>query len=327
MAPSIDELKARMTEDQRRDMAEIVANEVKRRESMKTQVKNYGPRPAARSQVRSSKMSNALPAEALGEMYADVRNTVSDMRKKQIDQQLAETRAMNARRAVPARGGNTDVWSKLISGKTLLVLGVVTLGVLKMGFASGIFGSKSEAPPAAAVDTLQTATIIEAPKEAPTLTTAPIAPIAINDAPRIPGNWSTSDKQVLTELDARRVDLEKRRQELDRRESEIEAQGQALAERIAELRTLVTKVSQVRKEKDNQYEARLEQLANVYGSMAPNEAAPLVSKLDEETSLALLKRMPGKRMGQILSLMDSERAVHLTQLLSDKGTLDEVPAR
>lgn len=326
MAPSIDELKARMTEDQRRDMAEIVANEVKRREGMKTQAKSYGPRPAARSQVRSSKMSNALPADALGEMYADVKNTVSDMRKKQIDQQLAETRALASRRVMPARGG-ANAYSKLLNGKTLLVLGVVTLGVLKMGFASGAFASKTETAPVAAIDTLQTATVIDAPKEIAPTQAAPIAPIAMNDTPRVAGSWTTSEKQVLTELDARRVDLERRRQELDRRESEIEAQGQALAERIAELRTLVTKVSQVRKEKDNQYEARLEQLANVYGSMAPNEAAPLVSKLDEETSLALLKRMPGKRMGQILSLMDSERAVHLTQLLSEKGTLDEVPAR
>jgi len=324
MAVTLEDLKARMTEEQRRDMAEIVANEVKRRESMKTVPKNYGPRPAAKSNVRSSKMSNALPADALGEMYADVRSKVTDLRRKQIDQQLAETRAL-ARRTGTRTG--SLMLSKLLNVKTLLVLGVVSLGLLKMGYATGVLGSKSEtlqATPSA--ETLQQATVLETPAQVPVTSAAAIVPAAAPIEEHA-GSWTPSEKQVLTELDTRRVELEKRRQELDRRESEIEAQGQALAERIAELRTLVTKVSQVRKERDNQYEARLEQLANVYGSMAPNEAAPLVGKLDEETSIALLKRMPGKRMGQILSLMEPERAVHLTQVLSEKGSLDEVPAK
>ena len=44
-------------------------------------------------------------------------------------------------------------------------------------------------------------------------------------------------------------------------------------------------------------------------SMAPNEAAPLIAKLDEKTALALLKKLPSKRMGQVLSAMDPDKAV------------------
>jgi flagellar motility protein MotE (MotC chaperone) len=55
--------------------------------------------------------------------------------------------------------------------------------------------------------------------------------------------------------------------------------------------------------------------------MAPKEAAILIAKLEPEIALSLLERMPGKRMGQILSLMDPARAIELTKGLSDKKQL------
>lgn len=143
-----------------------------------------------------------------------------------------------------------------------------------------------------------------------------------------PYSASTSgEQQLLNELDARRSELAKRAQNLDEKEAELKNQSQALAEKLAQLKSLTEKVQQVRTEKDNQYEARLEQLAQVYGSIAPNEAAPLVAKLDEETALALLKRMPSKRIGQILSQMEPQRAVELTKVLTLKDKLEDLPAK
>ena len=122
---------------------------------------------------------------------------------------------------------------------------------------------------------------------------------------------------VLADLDARRVELENRRAALDRREAELQGQFSALNERLAELRGLTNRLSEVRKERDAQHETRMEQLANVYGAMAPAEAAPLIAKMEDGIALGLLERMAGKRMGQVLAVMDKDRAIELTKLLSD----------
>ena len=52
--------------------------------------------------------------------------------------------------------------------------------------------------------------------------------------------------------------------------------------------------------------------------MAPTEAAPLIAKLDDEIGLTLLERMPEKRLGQILSSMNQDRAIELTKRLTER---------
>ena len=123
------------------------------------------------------------------------------------------------------------------------------------------------------------------------------------------------------QLDNRRVELEKRKQILDQKEGEIQQQAQLVSEKVAELKSLITKLSTIRKEKDHKYNARMEQLASVYSAMTPQESANLIAKLDNDIGLALLERMPGKRMAQILGVMDQNRALELTKHLTDKKKL------
>ena len=323
---TLEQIKARMTDEQRRDMAEIIQNEVKRREGMKQQ-RSYGARPLEKSDVRGAKFGRSLNAEGMGEVYSEIQDKVKNLRMQQIDQKLAEARKLG--RQVPRAAGGGIKWSVLTNKNTLLVGGIVLLAFLKIVTASHTM-TPSQTKPAAAPAATDAVPVDETAQSTDQTQSTPAAAAPQTAAPVAnakPGNWTVAEKQVLSELDARRVDLERRRQILDQREEDLKQQSQTLSERLAELKTLSGHMSQVRKERDNQYEARLEQLANVYGSMAPAEAAPLVNKLDEETALALLKRMPGKRMGQILSLMEPERAVQLTRVLSDKTKLDELPIK
>jgi len=130
--------------------------------------------------------------------------------------------------------------------------------------------------------------------------------------------WSPAEKDLLTQLDARRVELERRKDGLDKREQELKNQAQVLTERLAELRGLTSKLQELRKERNNKQEGRLAQLANVYGAMEPSEAAILIGRLEDAIALELLERLPEKRMGQILSFMEKGRAVDLTKLLTEK---------
>ena len=129
-------------------------------------------------------------------------------------------------------------------------------------------------------------------------------------------NFSNEKLSVLKALDARRVELVKRSAALDEREADSKKKERVFVGKLTQLKELYTKISSLRKENDRKRENQLDQLANVYGSMNPKESAELLGQLDITISLTLLKRMPEKRIAQILSLMSSEQALRLTRMLS-----------
>jgi flagellar motility protein MotE (MotC chaperone) len=130
--------------------------------------------------------------------------------------------------------------------------------------------------------------------------------------------WTKEEAKILTALDARRVELEERGNRLEKREDEFAGKERALAIRLTELKELSERLKVDREKGDKQRNAQLDQLANVYGSMNPPEAAHLLEQLDVQVALSLVERMPEKRMAQILSLMNAQRALELTNLLTHR---------
>ena len=131
--------------------------------------------------------------------------------------------------------------------------------------------------------------------------------------------FSKEELQVLTSLDARRSELEDRSQRLNEREQDIAKKEREFATRLTELREINDRLVADREKNDRKRSGQLDQLANVYGSMAPQEAAHLIEQLDITIALSLLERMPEKRIGQILALMAPEKALSITKMLSDKA--------
>ena len=130
--------------------------------------------------------------------------------------------------------------------------------------------------------------------------------------------WSKEEVKVLTALDARRAELEDRAARLEQREMEASGRDRDVAVRLTELKELSERLKVERDKGDSQRNAQLDQLANVYGSMNPPEAAHLLEQLDIQVALSLVQRLPEKRMGQILALMNAQRALELTNLLTKR---------
>jgi flagellar motility protein MotE (MotC chaperone) len=130
--------------------------------------------------------------------------------------------------------------------------------------------------------------------------------------------WTKEEAKILTALDGRRVELEERGARLEKRESEFGVKERELAVRLTELKELSEKLKIEREKGDKQRNTQLDQLSNVYGSMNPPEAAHLLEQLDVQVALSLVERMPEKRMAQILSLMNAQRALELTNLLTHR---------
>ncbi len=354
------DLKEQMTEEQRQDMADLLKAELARREKEKLMgsMSSLTP-PKPKSKVKSSPLSNSLGPDELGEVYGQVNGQVKSLRLKQLERQLADAKKQQKRlgkhvaikekklgriknpfatkkssildsmppeveQAVRESGVNLPPRKAAgPSGKNIALFGGIALLVgLKLLTSTGLVKASPETTLSQELEQLaaETAAATVAPDTAQDARAlAPLAPISPEERKQV--GWSFADKELLSQLDARRVELEHRRSAIERREAELEIRGKALAEKLAELRTISSKLEKKRKEKDNRYEARLEQLATVYGSMAPKEAAPLIGRLDEEIALSLLERMPGKRMGQILALMAPERAIELTKSLTDRRAL------
>jgi len=197
--------------------------------------------------------------------------------------------------------------------RSFLFLSVCVLAAAKAAFTLGIFDSSlATAKPITDSDRLP------APIQIASADVEQALPVD-HQSSRM---WSAQEKDILTQLDSRRVELEKRRDALDRREQEVKNQAQALVERLAELRGLTSKLQEFRKEREHKQEGRMAQLANVYGGMDSAEASNLISRLEDPIALELLERMPEKRMGQILGFMEKGRAVDLTRLLTEKKVVE-----
>lgn len=147
-----------------------------------------------------------------------------------------------------------------------------------------------------------------APAQASIAAPAPVGP-----------QWSKEEVKILTALDNRRAELEDRNARLEQREHEFAARDRDLAVRLTELKELSERLKAEREKGEKQRNVQLDQLANVYGSMNPPEAAHLLEQLDINIAHSLIQRMPEKRIGQILSLMNAERALELTNRLSSKA--------
>lgn len=146
-----------------------------------------------------------------------------------------------------------------------------------------------------------------------------VAHAVVAPPPVIGPQWSKEEVKVLTALDNRRAELEERSARIDRREMELAARDRDVAVRLADLKELTEKLKIDREKGEKQRNGQLDQLANVYGSMNPPEAAHLLEQLDIHVALSLIQRMPEKRMGQILSLMNAQRALELTNMLSNRN--------
>ncbi len=261
-----------------------------------------------------------LSREQAAELYSDLRNAMAQMQSgapkakvkvatggdpvaKQIAQEISKAMSKDSGRSsqgARARQFNPEpsfdssssnyVEPPRTRGAVVAVLLVLFFGVAKVSFsafeAMGIFTPQS-------------------------------AVAAIASAPT--SRFSPEEIRVLSALDTRRVELADRGKRLEQRESDVAEREREFTVRVAQLKELTDKLRGEREKNERKKSSQLEQLANVYGAMGPQEAAQLLEQLDVSIALSLVEKMPEKRIGQILSMMSKERALTLTKMLSGKG--------
>jgi len=134
---------------------------------------------------------------------------------------------------------------------------------------------------------------------------------------------SSTDIPLLKSLEERKALLDAREKALEIREKELRILEQQLEEKISTLALLRKEVGELIQEKEAFEEKRLEHLIKVYEGMKPEEAAPLIERLKEDTAVILFYRMKEKKVSQILGFVNPDVAAKISERLAAQQKKDE----
>jgi hypothetical protein len=123
-------------------------------------------------------------------------------------------------------------------------------------------------------------------------------------------------RTLLESLARRQTELTERERALTAREDRVALYEEDLTAKIAHLESLQQEMSRDSKVAEDADSEAASSLAKVYAAMKPADAAPLLDRLDDDTVLRILAHMRAKQIGELLPLLDREKAIVLTQALA-----------
>lgn len=133
--------------------------------------------------------------------------------------------------------------------------------------------------------------------------------------------YSAAETQLLQELDQKRVQLERQAQALALREQLLDLAEGRLANRLQDMRDLKDELSKMLGDLSEMKKEELQQLAQIYGNMKPEEAAGILNRLDNSIVYDVLKRMQAKKSAKIMARMDGAKARFISELMAQEQQL------
>ena len=111
--------------------------------------------------------------------------------------------------------------------------------------------------------------------------------------------------------------------ELKMRERMLEVAEGKVEVRIAELRGLETTLRSLVAAQSDKEEADLARLVKVYETMKPQDSAPIIQRLDDDTQLAIAGRMKESKLAAIFAKMEDDTPQKLTVRLMERLEIPE----
>jgi flagellar motility protein MotE (MotC chaperone) len=149
------------------------------------------------------------------------------------------------------------------------------------------------------------------------LDAAPASVVAAKTAPSF-GVAKPDLHGLLVAVERRQAELDARERELAGREERLALYEKDVTAKVANLEEIEKRLSTRAKAASQAVDASAESLAKIYGGMKPEAAAPILDRLDDMTVLTIFRRMKEKQVGEILPLMNRDRAIALTQALAEQ---------
>src|SRR5258708_6740999 len=131
-------------------------------------------------------------------------------------------------------------------------------------------------------------------------------------------NVSSAEMDVLTSLADRRDALEQRTRELDLRANIIVTTEKRVDDKIAQLKTLQSRIEAMLGQRDAKEIEQLDGLVKIYTAMKPKDAARIFAALDDSVRIRVAGRMKADVMARILAALPSDVAQKLTVDLANR---------
>ena len=120
-------------------------------------------------------------------------------------------------------------------------------------------------------------------------------------------------------LEQKRVQLDKEGERLKEERKRIEALKQELDEKVVKLTKIQDAIQSNLDEKKILQDKRIKHLIKIYTTMPPKKAAALIEKLEMEIIIAVLSKMKGENVGQILPYVPPKKAAAISERLAKLG--------
>ncbi len=124
---------------------------------------------------------------------------------------------------------------------------------------------------------------------------------------------------MIEAIKRRQVELDDRDEMLQAEEERLKLLKGDIEKRIGELNEARLRLDTLAKKIDEVNNARAKKTVKIYESMAPEEAASRIERLNEAMAVMILANMNAKKAGAILGLVEVNKAVVLTHKLKIKG--------
>lgn len=112
----------------------------------------------------------------------------------------------------------------------------------------------------------------------------------------------------------------KREEELKKEEEKLMALKKEVEEKIRKYSDILTRIESLNANIDKKIESfkdnNINQLAKLYSSMSPKNAAQRLAQLDDETAAKIIMKMSQKNASEILSSMEVAKAASITKYLT-----------
>jgi len=142
-------------------------------------------------------------------------------------------------------------------------------------------------------------------------------------SPEVPQEESVCEEEIILSL----KNIQEKQERLIKKEEKLKELQTYLSLQKEELKRESERIIALKEELEKnieqermKYNERISWLASIYGEMRPEEASPIIEKLNDELAISVLSQMEERQVGKILGVMDSSRAIELSQKIGKDVT-------
>jgi flagellar motility protein MotE (MotC chaperone) len=126
------------------------------------------------------------------------------------------------------------------------------------------------------------------------------------------------EKIDLNFLIKKKAEIEKEEEELVKKRAELIAIQENINNKIAKLTQLSNEIRAQMTIKKTVQEQKLKHIIKAYSAMKPQKAASLIEKMEITFAIELLSKMKGDVVGNILSFIETDKAVRMSEQLAKR---------